>query len=60
MPALSPQPQDSNAIVAIVLFLACICVIYWRFVLRVIVIILVALAIYGTFEGLHGLDHLTR
>ena len=60
MPALSPQPQDSNTILAIVLFLACFCVVYWRIVLRLIAIILVALAIYGVLAGLHGLDHITR
>jgi hypothetical protein len=60
MPALSPQPPDSHTTVAVILFLACICTVYWRIVLRLIMIVLIALAIYGMFEGLHGLGHVTR
>lgn len=60
MPALSPQPQDNHTILVIVLFLACLCVVYWRTALRVTAIILVALAIYGVIAGLHGSDHISR
>jgi hypothetical protein len=41
----------------VITFLACLCVVYWRTALRVIVIALVALVIYGTITGLHGLHH---
>jgi hypothetical protein len=57
MPVPSNQPQDTQTILVVVIFLACLCVVYWRTVLRVIVIALVALAIYGAITGLHGLHH---
>jgi len=60
MPAPPPQPQDNEAILVIVLFLACFCVVYWRTVLRVIAIVFVALAVYGIIAGLQGLHDITR
>jgi hypothetical protein len=59
MPVPSPQPQDNQAILVIVLFLAALCVVYWRTALRLIAIILIALAVYGVIAGLHGLHHTT-
>jgi len=44
----------------LVLFLACLCVIYWRTALRLIAIILVALAIYGMIAGFSGMHHITQ
>ena len=55
----SPQPQDNQAIVVVVLFLAAFCVIYWRTALRIIAIILIALAVLGFIAGLHDLHHTT-
>jgi hypothetical protein len=57
MPAPSNQPQDTQTILVVISFLACLCVVYWRTALRVIVVALVALAIYGAITGLHGLYH---
>ena len=57
MPVPSPQPQDNQAIVMFVLLLAALCVIYWRTALRMIAIILIALAVLGLIAGLHGLHH---
>ncbi len=54
-----PQPQDSQAIVVIVLFLAALCVVYWRTALRVIAVILIALAVLGLIAGFHGLHHVS-
>jgi hypothetical protein len=55
MPVPSPQPHDNQAIVVIVLFIAALCVVYWRTALRVIAVILIALAVLGLVAGLHGL-----
>ena len=53
----APQPQHSQAIVVIVFFAAALCVRYWRTALRVIVIVLIALAMLGLIAGLHGIHH---
>lgn len=57
MQAPSPQAQDSQAILVVVLFVACLCVAYWRTAIRVIAIILVALAVFGIIVGVQVLDH---
>jgi hypothetical protein len=57
MPVPSPQPHDNQAIVVIVLFIAALCVVYWRMALRVIAVILIALAVLGLVAGLHGLHY---
>jgi hypothetical protein len=57
MPVPSPQPHDNQAIVVIVLFIAALCVVYWRTALRVIAVILIALAVLGLITGFHGLHH---
>jgi hypothetical protein len=59
MPVPSPQPQDSQAITVIVLFVAALCVVYWRTALRVIAIILIAFAVLGMITGFHGLHHVS-
>jgi hypothetical protein len=46
-------PQDSHAIIVVVLIIAALCVIYWRLAIRLFVIILIALAVYGAIAGLH-------
>jgi cation transporter-like permease len=55
MPVPAPQPHDNQAIVVIIFFVAALCVRYWREALRLIVIILIALAVLGLITGLHGL-----
>lgn len=45
-------PQDTQAAIAVLLLIgAACCVIYWRTVLRIILIAVIALAIYGTVVG---------
>jgi hypothetical protein len=55
MPIQPPQPQDNQAIIVIALIAAGLCVAYWRVALRMIVIILIALAVLGIIAALHGL-----
>jgi len=55
MPVPALQPHENEAIVVIIFFLAALCVRYWRAALRLIVIILIALAVLGLIAGLHGL-----
>jgi hypothetical protein len=57
MPVPPNQPQDTQTVWVVIIFLACLCVVYWRTALRVIVVALVVLAIYGAITGLHGLHH---
>lgn len=52
-----PQPQDNQSYLVLALFLAAICVIYWRTALRLIAIILIALVVWGIIMGLHGMHH---
>ena len=51
----APQPHDNQAIVVIIFFLAALCVRYWREALRLVVIVIIALAVLGLIAGLHGL-----
>jgi hypothetical protein len=51
----APQPHDNEAIVVIVLFVAAFCVRYWREALRLIVIVIIALAVLGLIASLRGL-----
>ena len=57
MPVPSNHPQDTQTIWVVIIFLACLCAVYWRMALRMIAITLVVLAIYGAITGLHGLHH---
>ena len=57
----APQPQDNAAIVAIVLFVAALFARYWRTVLLMIVIAMLAFTVIGLIAGLHDLQqHLVR
>ena len=61
MPVPAPQPQDSAAIVAIVLVAAAACARYWRTVLLMIVIAMLAFTVIGLIAGLHDMQqHLVR
>jgi hypothetical protein len=57
MPVSSPQPQDSQAILIVVIFIAILSVIYWRMALRLIAIAVIVLSILGAIAGLHGLHY---
>jgi hypothetical protein len=56
----APQPQDSAAIVAIVLFVAAVCARYGRTVVLMIMIALLAFTVLGLFAGLRDMQHLVR
>ena len=56
----APQPQDSAAIVAIVLIVAAVCARYWRMVLLMIMISLLIFTVLGLIAGLHDVQHLVR
>ncbi len=60
MPAVQSQPHDLETISVLAIFLAVLCVIYWRVVLRVAAIVVVASAIYGLMLIMQGLPHATR
>jgi hypothetical protein len=46
-------PQDSHGILVVILIAAALCVIYWRVAIRLFVILMIALAVYGAIAGLH-------
>jgi hypothetical protein len=46
-------PQDSRAIIVVILIVAALCVVYWRLAIRLFVIMMIALAVYGAIAGLH-------
>jgi len=46
-------PHDSHAIIVMVLITAALCVVYWRLTIRLFVILMIALAMYGAIAGLH-------
>lgn len=58
VPAL--QPQDTGAIVVIVLLVAAVCARYWRTVLLMIMISLLIFTVLGLIAGLHDMQHLVR
>ena len=60
MPVPAPQPQDTAAIVAIVLIVAAFCARYWRTVLLMIMISLLIFTVLGLIVGLHDMQHLVR
>ena len=51
------QPQDIQAIAVFAVLIGSLCVIYWRNALRIFLIALIALAIYGAVLAIHGLHH---
>jgi hypothetical protein len=53
----APQSQDTDATVVLVLFVAALCVKYWAAALRLLLIVLIALAVLGLIEGLHDMHH---
>jgi len=56
----APQPQDTAAIVVIVLLVAAVCARYWRTVLLMIMISLLIFTVLGLIAGLHDVQHLVR
>jgi len=59
MPVPPSNPQDTQAAVAVLVAIAAgCCVAYWRTALRVILIMIVILAVYGAVIGIHGVSSL--
>lgn len=59
MPIPPANPQDTQAAIAVLAAIAAgFCVVYWRTALRVILILLLALAVYGAVVGIHGVSSL--
>jgi hypothetical protein len=53
------NPQDTEAAIAVLIAIGAIfCVFYWRMALRIIIILLLILTIYGAVAGFHGLSDL--
>jgi hypothetical protein len=57
MAAHPGQPQDIQAIAVLAVLIGSLCVVYWRVALRIFLIALIALAIYGAVLAVHGLHH---
>lgn len=59
MPVPPSNPQDTQAAIAVLVAIATgFCVIYWRTALRVMLIVVLALAVYGAGVGIHGVSSL--
>jgi hypothetical protein len=59
VPVPPSNPQNTQAVIVVLIALtACLCVAYWRTALRVILVILIALAIYGAVVGIEGVTSL--
>ena len=59
MPVPPSNPQDTQAAIAVLIaIIACLCVAYWRTALRMILIVVIALAVYGAIVGIDGLTSL--
>jgi len=55
MPVPTSNPEDTQAAIAVLIAIsACLCVAYWRTALKVVLVILLALTIYGTVVGIEG------
>jgi hypothetical protein len=54
MPVPPTSPQGNIAILVIVLLVVGLSTIYWRLTLRLIAIVVIALAAYGLIISLHG------
>jgi hypothetical protein len=59
MPVPPSNPPNPQAAIAIVIAVAAfISVVYWRIAIRVILVAVIALAVYGAVIGLHGMSSL--
>jgi len=55
MPVPPTNPQDTQAAIAVLIAItACLCVAYWRMALRLILIVVLALAVFGAVAGIDG------
>jgi hypothetical protein len=60
MPAGHGTPPDIQSFGVIAMLAAALCVIYWRTALRIVAIMIIALALYGAILFLEGLHHAVR
>jgi hypothetical protein len=60
MPAMPSNLPDPETVTTVAVLTASLCVIYWRTALRLLVITLIALAIYGAFLAFYGLQHVAK
>lgn len=51
------QPQDIQTIAVLAVLIGSLCVVYWRIALRIFLVALITLAIYGAVLVAHGLHH---
>jgi hypothetical protein len=58
MAAPHGQPQDIQAIAVLAVLIGSLCVIYWRIALRIFLIALIGLAIFGAALAVHDLHHI--
>ena len=59
MPVPPASPQDTQAAITVLAVIAAgFCVLYWRTALRVILVLVIALAVYGAIVGIHGVSSL--
>ena len=59
MPVPPSNPQDTQAAIAVLIAItACLCVAYWRTALRIILIVVIALAVFGVVAGIDGVASL--
>lgn len=60
MPPIPSQTPNIEVVTTVTTLIASLCVIYWRTVLRLIAIALVAFAIYGAVLAFYGLHHVAK
>jgi hypothetical protein len=59
MPVPPTNAHDTQAVVAVMIIIAaCICAVYWRTALRVMLILTIALAVYGSVVGIDAVTAL--
>ena len=59
MPVPPSNPQDTQAAIAVVIAVAaCLGVVYWRTAIRVILIVVIALVVFGAVVGIDGVTSL--
>jgi small-conductance mechanosensitive channel len=59
MPVPPSNPQDTQAAIAVLITItACFCVAYWRTALRIILIVVIAVTVFGAVAGIDGVTSL--
>jgi hypothetical protein len=59
MPAPGPPP-DLQSVRIVVVVVAALCVKYWRLAIRLAVIAVITLVVYGAIEFMQGLHHAAK